>query len=160
MYDTDWSSDDVLHVYTDASDYGYGGLLGDQWFAMVYASESASLRERSINWRELHAAVKALASWGEALSSRKVIFHIDNSSVCYILTKLYTPVQELLEMVRQWTLVLEANSILSRIVYISTGDNVAADRLSRGQLHEFLADGFSMSGRVWPAKVSYFGTTI
>ena len=92
----------------------------------------------SINWRELHAAVKALASWAPSLAGTKVMFHIDNSTTCFVLNKYYSPIPELMELIRCWCLLIEQYSITVAVVYIPTDDNVWADALSRGDIDRFL----------------------
>ena len=82
----------VHYVYTDVSGHGFGAVFGCQWFATIHSGESRELDLHSINLREIHAAVKALVTWARDLAGLIVIFHIDNSSVCYILNKLYTPI--------------------------------------------------------------------
>ena len=94
LYNVDWSTGHVIHVYTDASNIGFGGLCRGEWFALLYKGQSEYLATMSINWRELHAAIKAMASWAPNLAGKKIIFHIDNMVVCGILNKLYTAVAQ------------------------------------------------------------------
>ena len=161
LYNVDWSTGQVIHVYTDASNIGFGGLCRGEWFAHLYKGQSESLATMSINWRELHAAIKAMASWAPDLAGEKIIFHIDNMAVCGILNKLYTAVEELMELVRHWCLLLERHSLLVAIVYISTTDNIEADHLSRDKIEKFFeVTGLSPAGRIWPATVPYFNSAI
>ena len=160
ILDVDWSSGPVHHIFTDASDHGYGGVFGDQWLAMVYSGDGARPRDFSINWRELHAALKALATWAPDLANSKVIFHIDNQATCHILNKYYTPVPELMELVRAWCLLVEKHTISVAIVYINTKDNVLADALSRGDFSTFYQNHGGTPSRVWPSPVSYFAETV
>ena len=160
LFPRDWSSEAVFHVFTDASDHGYGAWMDAEWFAVAYVADSAPLVSRSINWRELHAAVKALATWGSRFAGRCVLFHIDNQATCGLLTKLYTPCEDLMELVRTWALLLEAHSIEARVEYISTTDNYGADALSRGLIPQFQAAFPQASSPTWPAPVRYFDTTV
>ena len=152
----DWAIGPVIDIYTDASNFGYGGVCRNEWFAMAYTGQAAPLGSRSINWRELHAAVKALATWGPALGGQKVVFHIDNSTTCYILARMYTPVPELMDLVRSWCLLIEKVNIVWTARYISTHDNVRADLLSRGEIEKFKAVQGPGESRIWPQPVSYF----
>ena len=156
----DWSVGEVLHIFTDASDFGYGAVFGDMWFAMQYTGQAGPLGKRSINWRELHVAVKALATWATSLANRKVIFHIDNQTTCFILNKLYTPVQELMELVRMWCLLVEEHSITTAVVYINTKLNVLADALSRGDMNTFNSSHTGVPRRVWPSPMKYFNESV
>ena len=152
----DWSVGTVNHVFTDASDFGCGACWGDNWFALVYAGGSLYPKEQSINWRELHTAVKALVTWAPYLSHAKVIFHIDNQVTCHLLNKLYSPVPPLMELVRAWCLTLETYSIEVAVVYISTADNYLADALSRGDIAQFKARHTGAPAQVWPSSFRYF----
>ena len=156
----DWSIGGIHHVYTDASDYGFGGVWGDQWFGLAYTGQLAELGSRSINWRELHVAVRALATWGPVLRESKVMFHIDNQVTCHVLNKLYTPVKELMELVRLWCLLVEEYSIVIAVVYINTNDNTLADAISRGEIDTFKSVHSGSPARVWPTPISYFNEVI
>ena len=101
---------------------------------MSYTGEALPLKFHSINWREMHAAAKAITTLAPELSGQRDIFHINNSAVCGILNKYYTPAS-----VRFWCLTIEAYSIATAVVYIATDDNVDADMLSRGKLEIFVA---------------------
>ena len=160
MMCVDWSSGHVFHVYTDASDAGMGAVFGDQWFASAFSGCLASAAKRSINWRELFTAVKALATWARELAGQKIMFHVDNLSAVHILNKLYTPECELMELVRQWCLLVEAHSICVTVVYISTHDNIEADWLSRGEYQKFLESRPNPPSRVWPESVLYFNENL
>ena len=93
---------------------------------------------RSINWREFHAAVVALATWCKSLAGKPVVFHIDNTTVCHILNKLYSPVKELMRFAREWCLIIEQFNISVAVVYIDTKSNLDADDLSRLNTQAFL----------------------
>ena len=160
MMSPDWTQGEILHVFTDASDYGFGAVWGDLWFGMVYSGQMADLRSRSINWRELHVAVRAMATWAPSFAGKKVMFHIDNQATCGILNKLYTPVGELMELVRLWCLLVESHSVITAVVYINTNDNVLADAISRGDLNTFFATHSGSPSRVWPTPISYFNEVV
>ena len=152
----DWSVGSVHHIFTDASDFGCGGYFGNSWFAIVYAGSFSPLKEQSINWRELHTAVKALITWAPSIAGDKVIFHIDNMVTCHLLNKLYSPIPTLMELVRVWCLTIEAHSIEVSVAYISTEDNHLADSLSRGDIAHFKARASGPPAQVWPASFKYF----
>ena len=156
MVRPDFLSGETHHLFTDASNHGYGGYFDGNWFATSYTGESAPLVHMSINWRELHAALKALATWGPAIAGQRAVFHIDNSATVFILRKLYTPVADLMDLVRSWCLLLEQFKVQLSIEYISTHDNVDADMLSRGEIDAFLARHAGVASRVWPEPVWYY----
>ena len=154
FYDVKWSADDVTHVYTDASNTAFGALCGSEWIQIAYVGKYAAMLNKSINWREFHAAVVALATWARSLQGRTVIFHIDNMVVCNILNKLYTPVKELMHFTREWCLLIEHFNITVAVVYIDTHANVDADDLSRLNTGQFLDRNPQVSRHMtWPNMV-------
>lgn len=160
MFRPDWDDSNVVHIFTDASNVGFGGVCQDSWFAIEYSGSLGSLVEQSINWRELHAATRALLTWGPPLKGRLIRFHVDNSAACGMLSRLYTPVTELMEFIRAWAMAIEVNDLKVSVVYISTHDNTAADQLSRAKVADFLAANPIAKHRVWPTPVDYFGVSL
>ena len=138
-YNPSWALGGAIDVFTDASGQAFGALCRNEWMEISYSGNFAFMREKSINWREFHAAVTALATWANELSGRTVTFHIDNMVVCHLLNSLYSPVQELMFFVRQWCLLIERHNIQVAVVYIDTKANLDADDLSRLRSKEFLA---------------------
>lgn len=161
IYNNIWTEETTTHVYTDASDWGFGALCRTEWFSCSFSGGWQHLLSDSINYRELFTAVKALATWAKDLHHSNVIFHVDNLSACYILNKLYSPVPALLALVRTWCAILERFAINITVVYISTEDNKDADNLSRGALRQFRVDNPLVSPTMtWPAKVDIDGVCL
>jgi len=73
-----------------------------------------------------------------------------------VLSKLYSPISELMELVRTWALLLERYRIDARVQYINTRDNFAADAISRGEVEVFLAAFPQASSPTWPAGIRYY----
>ena len=138
FYDVNWGNSDVIHVYSDASNTAFGAVCGAEWLQIAYVGKFSSMLSKSINWREFHAALTALATWASSLRGRAVVFHIDNMVVCHILNKLYTPVRELMHFTREWCLLVEHFNISMAVVYIDTHTNIDADDLSRLSNESFL----------------------
>lgn len=156
----DWSRPEVIHIYSDASDHGCGAWTRGEWFALSYTGQFAPLRDHSINWRELHVAVKALATWAPHCPGSAIVIHIDNQAAGNILSKLYSPCSELMELVRIWALLLEHHRIDVRIEYVNTADNYLADALSRGAIADFIDNVPHAVNRVWPESINYFNAQI
>lgn len=151
LYKPNWLGR-VRHIHTDASNQGLGACLDNcEWFFLSYTGSRSWMLQESINWREMHAAVLALHTWAPALSGSSVIFHIDNTTTCYILNSGYTQVDALMFFVRHWYMILECYSITVAPVYISTHENTNADDLSRLRVDSFL-DRNPSADRVmtWP----------
>ena len=120
FYDVAWDRDDVTHIFTDASNTAFGGKCNNEWFQIAYQGKYSSMLSKSINWREFHAAVVALVTWAKSLAGKPVVFHIDNTTVCFILNKLYSPVKELMHFAREWCLLIEQYNISVAVVYKKT----------------------------------------
>ena len=151
-----WDEATALNVYTDASNYGMGGYYHPEWFACTYVSSLHRALSLSINWREMYAAVTALATWGPRLAGRNVWFHIDNQSVVAGLSKKYSPRPHMMALIRAWCLLLVRYDINPRPVYINTHLNVDADDLSRGEILKFLARRPHVSPTAtWPTLIDY-----
>ena len=161
LFNVVWTEESTHHIYTDSSDYGMGAFNHGQWFSISFTGKWDACKSRSINWRELLAAVKALATWGPSLTGQNVVFHIDNTSICYILNKLYSPSPDLMELVRSWCLYLEIFRINVAPVYISTHANVDADDLSRGRIRE-MSDRNPQADTcmTWPAAIKFYDSEL
>jgi hypothetical protein len=156
IYTRKWTDGNICHVFTDASDLGIvatctiDGCL--EWFSLAFVGHMKPYSRMSINWREMVAAVMALCTWSHQLSTRMVVFHIDNDAVCNILNKHYTPVPELMTFVREWCYWAELHDVEIAPVYIHTSRNVDADDLSRLRVTEFLGRNPSACRTMtWPS---------
>ena len=132
-----WCDLTALDVYTDASDLGMGCFMYPEWFSSPYISSLAPAKAYSINWRELYAAVTALATWGPRMAGCNVYFHIDNQAVVAILRKHYSPAPHMMALLRSWCLMLVQYDVTIRPIYIPTDVNIDADDLSRLQVSRF-----------------------
>lgn len=137
IYRPDWITN-VRHIWTDASSVGFGGFNGHDWFSRSYTGTIEWMQSQSINWREMHAAVSALYTWGPVFQNLSIIFHIDNTTACAIFNKAYSPVPRLMFFARHWFMAIEKFNLNVTPVYISTHDNTDADDLSRLRVVEFL----------------------
>lgn len=81
------------NLFTDASDAGWGAYFidTDGSINIVAGSWSALERKRSINEREAMAVANGISAFRHLLTDRHVNVHIDNSSVCWSLTKGHSP---------------------------------------------------------------------
>ena len=123
-----------LHMYTDASNIGFGGFLGMQWFAHKWSSDWLKLH---ISVRELYPIVLALELWAEKLEHKHVKFHCDNSAVVYCINKQTAKDPGLMKLIRRLVVQALKFNIVFEASYIPTLKNVLADKLSRFQIAEF-----------------------
>ena len=141
LQDDPISSDDI-HLFTDASALGIGGVFGRQWFAIPLSDFSSIswfpnvVDTFDINFWELLALLVAFFTWSSRFRNRQVIIYTDNMPLVYIWSRgSRNPLVMRLVRALFWrTASLNANLILR---HIPGHDNILADLLSRFQVHHF-----------------------
>jgi hypothetical protein len=149
-----WNSDDVLHIYTDAST-----LAGGCWFPSPpiitglvpsrsvpghhapfappgpgqWISEPWSTTEQdwSIPEKEAAAVAWAISTWSHLLFGRRVLIHCDaqGTVIAYHNTACSSPI--IMDFVRTVWFICASNHIQLRIQHLLGVDNDIADALSR-----------------------------
>jgi hypothetical protein len=71
-----------LHLYTDASNVGYGGVFGTKWF---YGPFDENLLDFHTSVTEFFPIVIAMEMWGASLSNSSIVFHSDNIAVVHVI---------------------------------------------------------------------------
>ena len=141
LQDDPISSDDI-HLFTDASALGIGGVFGRRWFAFPLTDFSCISWFPSgedtfdINFWELLALLVAFFTWSNEFRDRQVIIYTDNMPLVYIWSRgSRNPL--IMRLVR--ALFLRTASHNSNLVlrHIPGHDNTLADLLSRFQVHRF-----------------------
>ena len=69
---------EALHLSTDASNLGMGGVYGKKWF---FSEWDSMLRGKHINVKELFAIFAAVVTWGDDMD---VIIYTDNKPITQI----------------------------------------------------------------------------
>ena len=137
FYDDQWSSNMCLHLYTDASDVGYGAVFDKRWIMCRFQGKHARLARKNIAWRELYALVVAAATWGHLLKGRRVLMHCDNMAVTCVLKSGTSKDKDMSELIRKLFYVSAMHNFEVSAVHISGRKNSAADSLSRQDLQKF-----------------------
>ena len=138
-----WNGISVIHrdvdteLYTDSSDLGIGCIYRDQWFMVPFTDAISHLRQKSINWRELFAIVKAVATWCHHLANKKVLLYCDNESVTYIVNSGTSREPEIMKLVRTLFFICAQHNIECKCQHIPGTMNVGSDHLSRYRIAEF-----------------------
>lgn len=130
-----WLNSTSLHLFTDASNSGYGGYLKDHWFSGVWPEP---WRGYHITIKELFPIVLALELWGEKLQNQCIIFHSDNSAVVAIINKQSSKQKTLMSLVRRLVVQSLKYNIMFKSEHLFSLQNDLADKLSRQQIAEFL----------------------
>ena len=92
-----WESES-LNMYTDASNLGFGGIFGCQWFNGWLDD---SMMRHHINIKELFPIVIALEYWGNLLRNKSVLFFSDNTTVVAVINKQTSPNTTMMVLVRR-----------------------------------------------------------
>lgn len=139
--DKDWSSHEVLKLYTDSagsSDLGCGAYLAGEWVHFSWPTHWRRLHFISdITLLELIPIVLAVILWGEKLANKKIIFRTDNMALVYVLNKQTCKSEHTLYLIRYLVLFSMRHNILFRAIHIKGVNNAIADSLSRKHWQRF-----------------------
>ena len=123
-----------LKLYTDASDIGFGATYGTQWLQGAWNHNDLAL---SIDYRELYAIVAAAFTWGHNWKGQRIVFITDNKPITQVWDKGTSPSIPIMALIRPLYLFAACTGFSLSFKHIFGVDNVAADALSRFQMHRF-----------------------
>lgn len=124
-----------LHLFTDASNLGFGGIFGTKWFSEKFSQEWLSCH---ISVREFLPIVIAFELWGSCLANSTVVIHSDNSAVVHVINKTTSKDTRLMQLMRRLMILSLSHNIHFQAQHIPGVANTAADLLSRLQVPQFL----------------------
>ena len=124
-------------TFSDASDIALAGLCENNWTIITFEGEYKWLKDTSIQYRELYAAVLTIATFTHKLRHRQVIMHIDNESMQKSILYGKSKVPELMGLIRALYYYTTIGNIDYTCVHIGTKINYQTDCLSRLRLMEF-----------------------
>ena len=135
------SSDDI-HLFTDASALGIGGVFGRKWFSVPLSHFRdvswfpSSDGPFDINFWELLALLAAFFTWSDLFRDKQVTIHTDNMPLVYVWSRgsRNASIMRLVRALFMCTAQYNANLVLR---HISGHVNTLADSLSRLQLRHF-----------------------
>ena len=131
-----WTPPSHLHLVTDASRVGFGGMCGAHWFAEPWPPAALAWAD-SMSWLELIPILAACTLWGAAWTGRRITFHCDNSGVVGACIKGWSRDPRLMSLLRQLSFLAAHHSFMFRVQHVAGHDNATADSLSRLQLSRF-----------------------
>ena len=124
------ASDPDFIIFSDASNVGWGAVMGSQEASGLWSPEEASLH---INSLELRAMWLALQHWEDLLRSRTVALCGDNTTaLAYVRNQGGTRSESLFLLAEQVLLWAAERKIVLLTQFVKGQNNVLADQLSRG----------------------------
>ena len=87
---------------------------------------------------ELFPVLVSLVIWGSCLRNKKILFHSDNQSVVHILSTMTSKSDNIMVLVRAFTLQCLQHNLVIRGKHIEGRANTLTDSLSRLQVQKFL----------------------
>ena len=134
MFQEDVISSDSLHLYTDASNIGLGGTLGNQWFSYPWP---ITFMHFHINVQEVFAVYTAIATWGHQLRNKQIVVHCDNLAIVTVWKSGSCKNPSIMKVIRALFLLCASLNINLLTRHIEGHKNLSADALSRLQVDKF-----------------------
>lgn len=127
-----------LIIQTDASgSWGCGGFLNGSWFKWQWPPEWHPV---AIMAKELVPIVLSCAVWGPSMARKVVLFQCDNTAVVAAVRKGSSKDTIVMRLLRcLWFFVAHFDTCLT-IEHLAGTHNIAADQLSRNNMHSFFLD--------------------
>ncbi len=128
-----WCNNFKFHVFSDASGFAYAAFLNERWFQGNFPD---SWKNVCIAIKEFIPVYLAMKIWFMEVDNTRILFHVDNISVVYILNNQTSNVRTIMFMLRDLVLVAMDRNIQFEATHISGAKNLTADFLSRLQIKE------------------------
>ena len=151
------------YLYTDASDQGWGGSLGENQVSGLWSEEELLL---SINHRELLAVDKSIAAFREQVRGQNLALFSDNTTAVAYLKKMGGTKSSTLNTISQVILrSCEELKITLLPQFIAGSLNVVADALSRrnqvlGSEWTLCPEVFREIQHRWSITIDLFATSL
>ena len=152
-----------LSFYSDASDVGWGAIMGEQQLSGVW---TPSQKQMSINLREMMAVQNGLLGFSQFLRGKTIALFCDNvTTVAYLRRSGGTRPKVLFLKAREILLWVESMQITILPQFIQGSLNSRADLLSRPNL--VIGSEWTLHQQVvqellhqWPAIIDLFATSL
>ena len=148
------SSRSCNEVHTDACSTGYSAVWRESWYAGTWTRAEEQEARRSLRdsmpWKEMHAVVRAAATFGQHWRGTHVLFHCDCECMVKAVQKGSSTKPAIATLIRTLYLIAAQHDFTFNMQHIAGEMNVYADLLSRGQVTPFKA----LQGRHSPSPTT------
>ena len=139
LYEIEWTHQ--VELFTDACNIGFGAVYGNRFiygpWSRQQRDEAARAKRMSMPFLELYALTLAVATWGHLWRGKKIMLRSDcEGAVCAINSR-SSKNEPMSALVRHLMTMAARGQFDLRCRHIPGIDNVAADALSRQNLHDF-----------------------
>jgi hypothetical protein len=135
ILDKFWSSNAILELFTDSAGgtgKGFGIYFNGMWAQAVWPVQwELTGMLADITFLGLFPVGVALNIWGYYLRNKKIIFHVDDQAVVYIINKISSRSPRVMSLVRKLVFACLEFNILLKSEHIPGYLNSLADSLSR-----------------------------
>ena len=147
-----WQTSETLHLFTDASGLGFGGIFGNKWFAEAWTDDRENFH---ISVKELFPITVAVELWGVDVANRKICFFSDNMAVVQVINKQTARDKDLMRLLRRLVAQCLTFNILFQSKHVPGIKNTLSDKLSRLQISQFhaLAPQMELNPTCVPAEM-------
>ncbi len=136
--ENDAQTAESLHLETDASGLGYGGIYKTHYFMGTWPPElTLSNPGMSIAFQELYPIVVAAKLWGPEWSRKRIMFYSDNKATVQSLNKGRSHSPEINKLIRSLVILATKHSFMFSAHYLEGIRNSTADAISRFQIDKF-----------------------
>lgn len=131
IFKRDYMNSWQLNLHTDASHKACAAVYRGSWFVVTFPSD---WKAKSIAFLELYPIMLALHIFGVKMANKSLTFFCDNKSVCEILNKQSSKVNDIMVLVRTIVLICMQYNIHFKCTHLGSKQNFIADALSRLQI--------------------------
>ena len=137
-----------IHMYSDASGWGFGATFGSQWIQGQWPSDWKNF---NIAFLEFFPIYVIIAMFAEKLLNSRITFHTDNMAVVAIINQQTCKCPLIMVPLRKLVLILLLNNISLRAVHVPGCINTFCDAISRQQVTQEFLQRYGM--RSMPTQV-------
>lgn len=135
LYDRNWVESDLIELFTDACDTGFGGYYAGHWIAGAWSPEELDSAQRaqraSMPFLELRSLVLAAATWGHLWRKKKITFRSDCGPVVSAIQARRSRTEKQMHQLRTLDGLAARHGFEYRAIHIAGEANKVADVLSR-----------------------------